>query len=200
MTSQQKTYHTLSQKTIDMWQVNNKLITPHHRKLYLWQVNNKLFTPHHRNQSTPEKTTDLWQVNNKLITPYHRKLQNCNKSTTNLSYLITENYRPVTSQQQTYHTSSQKTTDLWQVNNKLITPYHRKLQTCDKSTTKLSHLITETRVHWIKPQTCDKSTINLSHLITENYRPVTSRQQTNHISSQKPEYTGENHRPVTSQQ
>jgi hypothetical protein len=37
-------------------------------------------------------------------------------------------------------------TDLWQVNNKFITPCHRKLQTCDKSTTNLSHLITETRV------------------------------------------------------
>jgi len=150
------------------------------------------------NQSTPEKTTDMQQVNNKLITPHHRKLQTCNKSTTNLSHLITENYRPATSQQQTYHISSQKTTDLWQVNNKLITPHHRnqstpekttalwqvnnklitphhrKLQTCDKSTTNLSHLITETRVHRRKPQTCDKSTINLSHLITENYRTVTS--------------------------
>jgi hypothetical protein len=30
------------------------------------------------------------------------------KSTTNFSHLITENYRPVTSQQQIYHTSSQK--------------------------------------------------------------------------------------------
>ena len=217
VTSQQQTCHTLSQKTTDLWQVNNKLITPYHRKLQTCDKSTTNLSHLITENYTCDKSTtnfshlitetrvhqrkpDLWQVNNKLITPYHRKLQNCNKSTTNLSYLITENYRPVTSQQQTYHTSSQKTTDLWQVNNKLITPYHRKLQTCDKSTTKLSHLITETRVHWIKPQTCDKSTINLSHLITENYRPVTSQQQTNHISSQKPEYTGENHRPVTSQQ
>jgi hypothetical protein len=63
---------------------------------------------YHRNQSTPEKTTDLLQVNNKLITPHHRKLQTCDKSTINLSHLITENYRSVTSQQQTNHTSSQK--------------------------------------------------------------------------------------------
>jgi hypothetical protein len=156
-----KPYHTSSQKTTDLQQVNNKLITPHHR-----------------NQSTPEKTTDLWQVNNKLITPHHRKLDlwqvnknlikfsvmRCDKIFVDLSqvcdflwwgvisllltchrsvvfsgvlWFLWENYRPATSQQQTYHTSSQKTTDQWQVNNKLITPHHRKLQTCDKSTTNL---------------------------------------------------------------
>ena len=131
---------------------------------------------------------------------HQRKPQTCNKSTINLSHLITENYRPATSQQQTYHTLSQKITDMRQVNNKLITSHHRKLQTCDKSTINLSHLITETRVHQRKPQPCDKSTTNLSHLITENYRLATSQQQTCHTSSQKPEYTGENHRPVTSQQ
>ena len=112
MTSQQQTYHTSSQKP-EYTRENHRPVTSQQQTYHTSSQKTRPVTsqqkPYH---TSSQKTTDLQQVNNKLITPHHRKLQTSDKSTTNLSHLITENYRPVTSQQQTYHTLSQKTTDL----------------------------------------------------------------------------------------
>jgi hypothetical protein len=107
---EQQTYHTLSQKTTDLWQVNNKIITPYHR-----------------NQSTLDKTTNQWQVS----------VMRCDKFVVDLSQVCDFLWCTLVSVMRCdkfVDTLSQKTTDLQQVNNKLTTPYHRKLQTCDKST------------------------------------------------------------------